>query len=90
MEIKLKKNEIFMVKDTKVYVKNDLVLDTEKDKGVFILNFWEQCDYPDIYVFPVKYVPYRSIEDSFELRQDNVIYGSIEDISLIKEGASDV
>lgn len=78
----IKRNTVFKVKNTKVIMNRNLQV-SENSKGYFILNFWDQCSYPDITVFPVEYVECIRDEDEYELFKTNIIYGGIGDICLI-------
>lgn len=80
--IEIEKNIVFKVRDTKVIMNRNLQV-SENSKGYFILNFWDQCNCPDITVFPVEYVECIRDEDEYELFKTNIIYGGIGDICLI-------
>ena len=80
--IKLKEGQIAIVKGKKVLICKDLIVDYSQ-QGYFILNFWEQCDYPDLEVFPVEYVECRNDGEVYELFQDNIIIGKAVDLCLI-------
>ena len=72
--IEIKRNTVFKVKNTKVIMNRNLPV-SENSKGYFILNFQDQCIYPDITVFPVEYVECIRDEDEYELFKTNIIYG---------------
>ena len=80
--IEIKKNQVFKVKETKVIMNKNIQV-TDSTKGYFILNFWEQCNYPDISVYPVEYVECMRQEDEYELFKSNIVFGGIDDICLI-------
>lgn len=47
------------------------------------MDFWEQCDFPDINVLPVAFVDCKTTEDESILRRDNIVLGDEKDICLI-------
>ena len=53
--IKISKNQVFLLKETKTISSEDIYI-ADNEKGCFILNFWEQCSYSDINVLPVVFV----------------------------------
>ena len=74
--ILLRKNVPFIVKDTKVIVYDDVFI-RPKEKGYFILNFWEQCSIADIETFPVSFVSCDNEQEAHELFKTNIIYGVV-------------
>ena len=79
---KIPKNTIFKLKDKLVIALNDINI-AEGDKGYFVLNFWEQCDYGDINVSPVAFVKCNTPEERYVLKKDNIILGNEGDVCLI-------
>ena len=68
----ISKNKVFKVKDTKVILKEDIYINSS-ESGFFILDFWNQCDYEDIDVFPVAYAKCERQEDEYELFKTNIV-----------------
>lgn len=81
-KIFIQKNKVFKVKDTKVILSEDILV-SNSEKGFFILDFWTQCDFEDINIFPVAYAKCERQEDEYELFKTNIVYGGVEDICLI-------
>ena len=80
--IKIDRNKIFKLANKKVILTNDVCI-TENDKGYFILNFWEQCEYEDVDIFPVAFIKCESEEELYILKKNNIIMGSEKEICLI-------
>ncbi|MBQ2744808.1 MAG: hypothetical protein IJF37_04230 [Lachnospiraceae bacterium] len=78
----ISKNTVFLIKNKKVIALNDIHIAND-EKGYFILNFWEQCDYKDIEVLPVAFAKCETLEELYVLKKDNIILGSERDICLI-------
>lgn len=78
----VEKNTMFHLADKKAFVTTDTII-SKHSHGYFILNFWEQCNYPDIEAFPVAFVPCESEKEFYVLKKDNIILGSEKDICLI-------
>ena len=75
------KGTVFRLGTKQVVALNDTQINVG-ECGYFILNFWEQCDYPDIEVLPVTFVKCEDEKDLYVLKRDNVILGSEKDICL--------
>ena len=73
---------MFKLGERKVIALGDMHI-TEGEKGYFILNFWEQCDYGDLEVLPVAFAKCETNEELYVLKKDNIILGSERDICLI-------
>lgn len=80
--LNIPKNTIFKVYDKQVIALNDIHI-RENDKGYFILNFWEQCNYEELSVLPVAFAKCETLEELYVLKKDNIILGSEQDICLI-------
>ena len=76
------RNKIFKVCNKHVIALNDIQIG-ENDKGYFILNFWEQCNYEELSVLPVAFAKCETLEELYVLKKDNIILGSEQDICLI-------
>ena len=79
---KIPKNTIFTIRDIQAIALNDIHI-SEADKGYFILNFWEQCDYVKLNVLPVAFAKCETLEELYVLKKDNIILGSERNICLI-------
>lgn len=79
---KIQKNTVFKIGERRVIAINDIDISND-EKGYFILNFWEQCDYKDIEVLPVAFAKCETLEELYVLKKDNIILGSERDICLI-------
>ena len=66
----------------KVIAMNDIQI-KDHEHGYFILNFWEQCEYADIYVSPVTFVKCKDEKEFYVLKKDNIILGSEKEVCLI-------
>ena len=77
----ISKGQIFCLGYKKVIAASDMEIHNS-DHGYFILNFWEQCDYPDIEVSPVAFVKCGDEREGYVLKKDNIILGSEKDICL--------
>ncbi len=75
------KGMVFRLGAKKVIGLNDMQI-YAGEHGYFILNFWEQCDYPDIEVLPVAFVKCEDEKNFYVLKRDNIILGSEKDICL--------
>ena len=80
--VEIQKNTLFKLKDKQVVAVQDIHI-AEDDKGYFVLNFWEQCDYGDINVSPVAFVKCNTPEERYVLKKDNIILGNEGDACLI-------
>ena len=63
----------------------NLILPTEykvntQNKGFFILDMHQQCDYPDLNTFPALYVECENDIQIYELFKYNVVIGQLEDL----------
>lgn len=79
--INIQKGTIFKVRDKKVIALNDINI-SETDKGYFILNFWEQCNYEELSTLPIAFAKCETLEELYVLKKDNIILGSEKDICL--------
>ncbi len=79
----INRNTIFYLKGKKVFATEDINID-DKDKGLFILNFWEQCDYYDTRILPTIFVHCETKEEEYVLRKNNIILGDEKDICLAR------
>ncbi|MBQ2744161.1 MAG: hypothetical protein IJF37_00890 [Lachnospiraceae bacterium] len=80
--MRLEKDTIFMLGNRKVIMTGDAYI-PDGERGYFILDFWEPCDYEDLDTFPVAYVRCENDREFYVLKKDNIIIGSEEDICLI-------
>ena len=71
----------FSLKDKSVIAMKDIHIG-ENEKGYFILDFWEQCEHPDITVSPVVFVKCQDEREYYVLKKDNIVLGSEKDICL--------
>ena len=80
MKLHIDKSTVFKLKSKLVIAARDVDI---VEKGFFILDFWEQCDFPDINVLPVAFIDCKTTEDESILRRDNIVLGDEKDICLI-------
>ena len=48
------------------------------DRGLVVLNYWEQCDFEDIDVLPAVILPYKDIKEKLKIRKENIVIGEVE------------
>lgn len=77
----IEKMQKFYIKDIEVFSFEDFSIEN-KERGLFILDMWNQCEESNINVLPVKYVEYSSLQELYILKTDNVVVGKAEDIWL--------
>lgn len=75
----IKKLNKFHLKNTKVFSYEDVII-KNPDNGIFILDMWNQCDEENIETLPVKYVEYKTLQEKYLLKYDNIIVGRAADI----------
>ena len=75
----IKKLIKFHLKNTKVFSYEDVII-KNPDNGIFILDMWNQCDEEDVEILPVKYVEYKTLQEKYLLKYDNIIVGRAADI----------
>ena len=75
----IKKLNKFHLKNTKVFSYEDVII-KNPDNGIFILDMWNQCDEENIETLPVKYVEYKTLQEKYLLKYDNIIVGRAVDI----------
>lgn len=75
----IKKLIKFHLKNTKVFSYEDVIINNP-DNGIFILDMWNQCDEEDVEILPVKYVEYKTLQEKYLLKYDNIIVGRAADI----------
>ncbi len=75
----IKKLIKFHLKNTKVFSYEDVII-KNPDNGIFILDMWNQCDEEDVEILPVKYVEYKTLQEKYLLKYDNIIVGRATDI----------
>ncbi len=78
----INKDTLFSLNAKKVIATNDFNI-SEDSKGIFILNYWEQCNCKDLDIKPVYYVESTDERDLYVLKRDNIILGDVNDICLI-------
>ena len=79
MRTVIKKLIKFHLKNTKVFSYEDIIINNP-DNGIFILDMWNQCDEENIETLPVKYVEYKTLQEKYLLKYDNIIVGRATDI----------
>lgn len=75
----IKKLIKFHLKNTKVFSYEDVII-KNPENGIFILDMWNQCDEEDVEILPVKYVEYKTLQEKYLLKYDNIIVGRATDI----------
>ena len=79
MRTVIKKLIKFHLKNTKVFSYEDVII-KNPENGIFILDMWNQCDEEDVEILPVKYVEYKTLQEKYLLKYDNIIVGRATDI----------
>lgn len=72
---------LFYINDKKAITYEPMAI-MQPENGYFILDMWNQCDEPDLEIFPVKYVECRDECELYQLQQDNVFIGEGKDFCL--------
>lgn len=81
MSKSLYKGQIFAIKGQRMILTTD-ISELAKTKGLVVLNYWEQCAHEDISVLPGVVVPYRSVEEKYEVTRTNIVLGEVDEICL--------
>lgn len=74
----MQKNAILNIKGQKVILTAEAP--SNIDRGLVVLNYWEQCDYEDINILPAIILPYKDMKEKEKMKRKYIVIGEIEEI----------
>ena len=74
----MQKNAILNIKGQKVILTAEAP--SNIDRGLVVLNYWEQCDYEDINVLPAIILPYKDMKEKEVMKRKYIVIGEVEKI----------
>ena len=74
----MQKNAILNIKGQKVILTAEAP--SNIDRGLVVLNYWEQCDYEDINVLPAIILPYKDMREKEVMKRKYIVIGEVEEI----------
>lgn len=76
----IEKNTILKLKSKKVIISERAVCHAGNNKGYFILDLQTPVFFKDLSTLPVRYVECNDIYEEYDLKNNNIVIGKVEDI----------